>query len=224
MAKFYRKFKKSYKKAGVSKAVKAYVKKTIHANIEDKQVTTAITSQITTVHDAWEELTILNPAQGDAMGNRTGRSIKVKELEFKLIMTGGQHQTAADDPFDSVRIVVGIWQQESPCAALDATAEWLPIQEKYLSEGILERELLYDKWFTLEATARGMAGDGDGYTPKPVIIKWKKYFKHPITITYGDDSTTYPNKYFVFSIISDSAADSSPVIYHGYTRAVFEDA
>lgn len=204
-------------------ATKKYVKKEIHKNIENRYVLHYPSSEFGSISTIWVEHNLCEPTQGDTPSNRTGNEILIRSIEMKMIIQTGADELATDDATNVVRMILGLYTGPTNTPLADGGAG---INEAYCKEigtrGVLARKFL-DKYIPLMITSTEK-GAGDGYTPQIKQIKYYKYFKNGIKITYGDNTITYPNKRLILSMISDSSAITHPGIINGYIKVVFEDA
>ena len=188
---------------------KTFVKKEIEKNIENKVNTLDLDDNFLTVGTTWVEHIMCNPAQGDGMTQRSGRQIKIKSLEIKGVLSAAADGSALDENRCIVRIIIGLFQGTvaTPLATAGATIN-SPITRDQMTRGRLVTKYL-DRYVPLDVTSTEK-GAGDGYAPQQKGFRYFKRFNKPITITYGDDTATYPDKLLFLSMISDSAAVPNP--------------
>jgi len=206
----YKKYK-TYKKVPVSKAVKAYVAKTLDNRIEDKFSTASIYSVFGALSTSWTEYypVIGEGVSGDS--ERIGRKIGIKSIELRGIMVPA-------DLYNVLRVVVSISSSGAPMSACG-----VGISQPLLKStpvGKVCKRILLDKYIPLDQNFM----DGEAYVPKLKQLKYFKSFKKPLMITYGDSTTYSFDKMIVVSIISDSIITSHPSITTGYIVVKYEDA
>lgn len=218
--------KRSYRRGRkffVPRSVKRYVSKAIDRSIEDKIQYSSLVTDFSSVGNAWIERSMNQIQQGNEMWNRIGRSIKVKAIEMKGIIAQGSAESATDDAYNVMRVVIGLYNNKSltPLASGGATLD-IPISQRLVSNGQLLRKYM-DKYIPLEVSSTEQ-GEGDGYTPSLRSFKYYKRFKKPIYITYNGTQTTDANKYLMIAMLSDSAGIPNPGVINGWWKLTFEDA
>jgi len=206
----YKKYK-TYKKVPVSKAVKAYVAKTLDNRIEDKFSTSGLVSVFGGVGTSWVEY---YPAIGEGVSadsERVGRRISIKSIEIRGIMKSA-------DIYNVNRCVISVSTSGAPMSACGVSINQ-PLL-KSTPVGKVCRRILYDKYTTIEPNFI----EGEGYAPSLKQFKYYKSFKKPLLITYGDSTTYSFDRMIVVSIISDSIIASHPAFINGYVVVKYEDA
>lgn len=208
------------------KQVKRIVQKEIDNRIEDKVMWFKLPTEFPSI-GTWDEANIANPIQGDGGSERIGKKINVKSVEIKGTLAGGANESAVDDFYNTVRIIIGLWNcaNNTPMATLEtATAGMInsPVKKGVDDYALLEKKYL-DKYipFGVRTTEKGA---GDGYTPDIKSFKYYKKFKKPIGIVWSDEGNTYPNHRLIMSCGSDSAAIPHPGFVAGYCIVHYEDA
>lgn len=207
--------RKTYKKRKpVSKAVVSYVNRTISRNVEKKFYPIQLTNEFSSISTTWVEEDTCAVAQGVSYGGRIGNKIRITSFELQGVIS-----TQAADNYNTIRIVLALWEQgagTSPLATLGNAPPTYgvdsPIKTKYGTKGLMLRKF-WDKYILLE--------EGTG---KSKCLNYYKKFKKPIEIQYGDNTTTYPSKRLILSVISDSGAVTHPYMSAGYFITNFEDA
>lgn len=223
MGKIYKVPFKRGRKAKVAPAVKTYVSKAIDRSVEDKMNALSLTSAFSSVGTAWVEQQLTSIAQGDTQVARTGRRIKIRSVELNGVIAGAGFETAADDAYNVVRLVLGLYTGQSTTPLATAVADRnLPITKSAQTRGCLIKKYV-DKFIPLEITS-SEKGNGDGYAPQLKRVKFYKHWKKGMTINWGDDSTDYPDKRIVLSMASDSGAVVHPGFVAGFWKIMFEDA
>lgn len=218
----YRRARRVYRKKGVTKSVKRYVAKAIDRSTENKQVYQTLASNWGSVGNSWIEVNLCNPAQGLTETTRIGRKIRIKSINLRGIMVGGQTNTVADDKYNVVRIIIGLYTYgPSGSNVLNTAGATIsqPITKNWNTKGMLIKKF-YDKYITLPVAGL----DSTGYVGLPKQWKYFKRLGKGILVNYADDSSSYPNKAIVMSVISDSTAVANPGFISGYGLISYEDA
>lgn len=137
----------------------------------------------------------------DIVNQRVGRSIRVKRLCFRGQLLGGQTNSAADDPYNTVRLVVC---RGTPGFSISALTVSAAIDSRVApNAGLLE--VLYDKTVVLNVNAK----DSTGYIA--VAKEWEFVVRCNILIEYGATAAGVPlNNELVIFAASDSVAVVNP--------------
>lgn len=131
-------------------ATVGFVKRVIANNIENKQTTGSMPSSFNSVSTNWVEIDPSNIAQGTLSAQRVGRQIKLKSLEVNCVMAGGQSETLTDDPYNVIRVVIGLWSGQTPTPLGTAlTTIDAPIRKDLGSRNFLIKKLL-DRYITFK--------------------------------------------------------------------------
>jgi len=215
--------KRFYKKSKtVPRAVKTYVTKTLDKQTEDKVMYYTLQGLYTTIPNTWTERSLCTPVVGTSGGDRIGRRIKIKSIQIKGVLTGGQDELLTDDSYNVVRLVLATFNYPSgttPLATYAATIDQPLIKNINLAA---LRRVYFDKYIPLSCTSTEKGG-GDGYTPMPKLVKYYKKFNN-LYVTFGDDTVASPDKRLFLSAISDSAAVTHPGFVNGFILIKYEDA
>lgn len=209
--------------AMVPPSVRAYVRRAIDYNVEDKHISYNLDTLFSSVSNNWTEANVCNPDQGDTVSTRVGRRIRIKSIEIKGIFLGGISDLSTDDVYNTVRIVIGVYQGTSntPLAAGGQGYDNPLIATSGTSAGQRLIKKYYDKYHAIQTCGKGL---GAGYAPVPREFEYYKRFKKPIVVTYGDSTDDYPSKALIMSVHTDSLAASNPGFVCGYVMCKFEDA
>jgi len=206
----------------VPRGVKAYVAKAIDRNIENKHLGDSLDNTFDSLPNTWTELNVCNPAQGDTAQSRTGRQIKIKSIEIRGVIVQASVESALDEPYNTVRVVLGLYNtSDTPLADSGTTIDGFVTTNLSTRAYLIKKYL--DKYIAMGVSSTEKGG-GDGYAPTVRTFKYFKRFKKPIVVMYGDDTTDYPNKRLILSMVSDSSVVPNPGFYHGYYLCTFEDA
>lgn len=211
-------------KRKVPKAVKNYVLKAIDAAHEDKMRNVSMVTDFGAITSTWTEIVCNTIAQGDEVNQRSGRRIRIKSLHIDGVICTGASQAALDDPYNVVRLVIGLYQQGTTNTPLTTGLASLtaPINSVVSTDGRIIKKY-YDKFIPLQVTSTEK-GDGDGYTPQLKRIKYYKHWRKGIIVDYNGAASNVYNKLLCISMLSDSAAAPSPGFIAGYWVMRFEDA
>lgn len=205
-------------------SIRRMVKNIIDRNVENKQTTGNMVSSFSSLTSTWTEIDPTNIIQGTSGNTRIGRKIKVKGLEIKCVISSGANELLTDDPYNVVRIVIGIWNGSGGASPLGTALTTIdaPIRKQLGTRNFLIKKLL-DRYVTLMVTSTEKGG-GDGYTAGLRLFKYYHKFRKPLTITWGDDTATYPDRRLIISMVSDSSAITNPGVIRGYFVMSYEDA
>jgi len=215
----YPKKKKSTQKQVVTQKVSTIARHVFQGSCEKKMVvnTTTALGFHSVSSAAWNEQLLCNPAQGTTQATRIGNRIGIVSIQIRGIICPGATAAAGDDPYNNMRIVLGMWDIATPLQTAGATLN------SYISKDVtaghdLTRKL-YDKFFTLHTGGLGAVA---GYVPINRPFNYSRKFKRPIQCQW--DAVGVANHYLVLSMLSDSAAPSHPGIVPGYVVVKFIDA
>jgi len=157
---------------------------------------------------------------------RGGREIRVKKVRFNGNLVGGASENLLDDPYNVVRIIVGVYNDTAiaPMTSAGATINTDVFKGCYGNLDSYLVKKLYDKYIPLQVTGNEKGG-GDGYTPSVKNIRFTKVFKKGLLVKYPNDANqANPSRRLIVSMISDSGAVSNPGFATGYLTMEFEDA
>lgn len=219
-------YRKTTKKATpvVAKSIKKYVTKAIDRTIEDKRIAYSLPSVMNSVSNTWTELDLCTAiAEGVTLGDRVGRSIRIKSIRIRGVLANGSTGTLTDDPYNVMRVILGRFQTTVATPLATASATINSVLRRTDNTRNYLRQLYMDKYIPLEVTSTEK-GSGDGYTPQLKLFNYYKSFKPALKIEWGDDSVTYPNSRLMFSAISDSTAVVNPGFIAGNLEVLYEDA
>lgn len=213
-----------YKKRGRGKKSQLVTKKqmysAIHRNVENKFISGALTTSFASVNNTWDEQVLSTVAQGTDQDERIGNHIRLRSLEIKGVIAQGSADSSSDDPYNVMRIVIGLWGSSTTPLGNVAWGINVPLR-KNMNPGELFKKY-YDKYVALTVTSTEK-GEGDGYTPGLKQFHYYKKFKN-VVINWGSSATTEPDKRMILSIVSDSAAVPNPGFINGYWVLTYEDA
>lgn len=136
----------------------------------------------------------------DMFSARIGRKIRVKRVFFRGVLLGAQTNSVADDPYNTVRIVVF---RGTPATTMTGTLTVTNPIDRRFYPGVLD--LMYDCTRTLNVNAK----DSTGYVA--VAADWEFSIPCDIPIEYGSAAASAPiNQEIVMQMVSDSAAVVNP--------------
>lgn len=229
MVKAMRTFKKRYYKkyARVARPIKSYVRKVLDKRIEDKENTLPLPGIFASIASAWTEYSFMQLAQGVGINQRIGNRIRIKNIKVYGVITTGTNETALDDPYNVVRIVIAIYKGQSgvtPLGSIGANINSPIDKVTNTSVGSSLEWLLLDRYIPLQVTSTEK-GSGDGYTPQVRVFKYFKKIPYKFQeVTFGDGGIAYPDRRIIMSCISDSSANPNPGFIAGYVKIKYEDS
>lgn len=212
----------------VPRPVRSYVRRAIAANIENKRAGYDLSVVFNSVGATWVELNLTRIVQGSDLFSRIGRRVNVRSIEIKGALAQGAAGGAFDDPYNVMRIILGLWtglasansaplgtsnlninSPISPWNAAGSVATYR-MQRKYL-----------DRYITFSSPSRA---DDTTLVPATRTFRYFKLFKRPMFIQYSDDTGESADRFFTISMISDSGALPNPGFISGYVVLTYEDA
>lgn len=213
--------KTNYRKKKTKQSVKAIVKNQLTALSETKMKNgSSLSTDFSSISSEWINIPLTNISLGTDFYQRIGAKILLKSIEFKGVLVGGANESAFDDPYNVVRIVLSRWDGEAvtPFSTLSGHSINNPINRTITGIPGMKSKY-YDKYIAMNVSSTEK-GAGDGYAPSARVISFKKTFKKGIPITYGTTSTS--DKFFL-SMISDSIAVPNPGFVTGYCMVTWKD-
>lgn len=212
--KFKKNGKKKYRRFKVTRLVSRITP-------EKKCIVNPLDATFSSVANAWIELDVAGGiTQGTNFGQRDGRRIMLRSIEIKGVIIQGSAESAVDDAWNCLRMVLGVYtgQTATPLTTAAATIN-TPITRELYTRNFLKKKLI-DKYFALPVMSTEK-GQGDGYAPG---LRSYKYFKKlNMLVDYGDDTATYPSIRLILSMVSDSIAVVNPGWTYGYILTKFSD-
>jgi len=208
-------------KSGQSKFVTSnQVRSMIKSHVENKSVHRSLVTSFPSINSSWLEVDMGYVPQGTTFYQRIGSSLKMLDITIEGTLCQGSAQSALDDSYNVVRVVLGLYLggDTTPLANFPALFN-APVTSTWYTNGRLLKKY-YDEYIPLEVTCLERAG-GDGYCPG--LKKFKVSVPLNVTITYGTDSTN-ANKVLIMSVISDSSAVVNPGFIAGYSIMNYEDS
>lgn len=210
--------------AAVPPAVRAYVARAIDRQTEEKQIMWSLLTQFPAVSTTWSELYVTQMVQGAAEYQRTGCRVRVKEIELSGVLACGASQAALDDPWNVFRLCLGFYtgttSATGPLGEATALSMDSPLDQH--TKGKLKMKLI-DRYIPLNITSTEK-GEGDGYTPHLVGVKYHKRFPRGVLINWQGNDATIPTTALWMSCLSDSTALPNPGFVAGYLKVTYEDA
>lgn len=171
-----------------------------------------------TISTAWKEIALEQIVQGVDVTQRVGDRILVTGIEISGVMAGGQTGTVADDPYNVLRFVFGVWEGYNNQTPLLTGGQTLSSSlDKTICRGL--EEVLYDKTVVLESPN----SLSTGYQPAVRTFTWSHRFRRPIEITYNGTTTGSANKTINLGAISDSSLVPNPGFTSGFIKLTFID-
>lgn len=216
------KFRKTtFRKKHTKQSVKAIVKKQLTALSETKmRNATSLQTDFSSISNEWINIPLTNISLGTDFFQRIGAKILLKSIDFRGVLVGGANESAFDDPYNVIRIVLSRWDGETvtPFSTLSGHTIHNPINRTITGIPGMKSKY-YDKYIAMNVSSTEK-GAGDGYSPSARVISFKKTFKKGIPIIYSPTSAS--DKFFL-SMISDSAAVPNPGFVTGYCMLTWKD-
>lgn len=171
-----------------------------------------------TIPNTWKEIALEQIVQGTDVTQRIGDRIAVTGIEISGVMTGGQTGTVADDPYNAVRFVFGVWDGYNNQTPLLTGGQTISSAlDKTICRGL--NQVLFDKTIALESPN----SLSTGYQPAVKTFTWSHRFGRPLEITYNGTTTGSANKTVNLGAISDSTLVPNPGFVLGYIKVMFMD-
>jgi hypothetical protein len=147
--------------------------------------------------------------------HRIGNVIRTTEIGFNGTLVGGQSNVIADDPYNSVRVLV----LEGNTALLTTNVA-LFTMSAVISPATIPglRQIHYDKICDLVPPGR----DSTGYMPAVRVFNWSKKISRQIAYTGAAANTDYLNS-FCIVMVTDSAIVPHPGFENGSAFVNFVD-
>jgi len=203
-----RKTFRRYKKR-VPRTIKRYIAKKLDRQIEDKYIIPSL--GVPTTVNVWTYTNLITGIiQGDSgVGERVGRKIKIKSMQFYVAMTA-----EISSEVSTTRIVVAGYQG-APATPLSAITVAEPILKANEVPTLIRKYV--DRYYHWSNTS-----DVANTISLVRVFKFYYRFRKPIYIQYADDNGTNPDKSLIFSILSDSA--NEPTYELQKVKITYEDA
>jgi hypothetical protein len=168
-----------------------------------------------TITSAWNITRLTGIAEGTDINDRIGREIVVDEIRFGGQLFGGQTNTALDDPYNNIRMLVVMAMSGLVAADWAAVTLEAPIDPRTTPK--LQR-LFYDTVVDL----RVPGVDTVGYLPAHAL--WTRRVKCNVPIKFTSNAGASVNGYDLYACwISDSAAAPSPGFVQSFVATIFHD-
>lgn len=202
----YKKYKKKY--GGVPKSVKAYVKKEIARDNENKYIDTSFLAQPSNWTGTISSLS--HPDQGLTSSNRVGDVIRPVSLSVKFVVKIGLSTSAVG------RIIVFQWRPQTTPTISNILQSSYSATENHVNapydvDQAPQFKILYDKRVSLST-------NGDYITGWQKIIKRKKMLN--ITFTGSTGAGSASNKLYCIFMDSNNPALTWSMVY----RLEYEDS
>lgn len=213
--------KTNYRKKKTNQSVKALVKNQLTALSETKmRNASSLSTDFHSISNEWINIPLTNIALGTDFFQRIGAKISLKSIEFRGVLVGGANESAFDDPYNVIRIVLSRWDGETitPFSTLSGHSIHSPINRTIVGCPGMKSKY-YDKYIAMNVSSPEK-GAGDGYAASARVISFKKSFKKGIPIVYSPTSAS--DKFFL-SLISDSQAVPNPGFVTGYCMVTWKD-
>lgn len=217
----FRRYRRVFKKR-VPKNIYRFVKKQIDQNIENKLSTQDLHDNFGSLTTSYTEKCLTQLSVGPEKYKRIGNIVRIRSLEIYGALVGGASGVAADDPYNVVRIIVGVYNSGTltPLGTAGYGISTVIRTDSDNAVGQLTHKIL-DKYVPLQVASNGTSA---GFAPGVKIIKFYKRFKKPIVIKYDSTVNTSGSKQIIMSVVSDSTLPTHPGFEVGYVTITFEDA
>lgn len=212
-----------YTTKNVTKSVKNYVDRKLDSMVEDKRIATNLNGAFGSIGSTWNERTLFQVSQGVHNYERVGNRIRVKSIEIKGVVSQSSAESALDEPYNVLRIVLGHYRGSvlTPLSWGGASLNTPITKHENTGETLIKKYM--DKYIPLQVVSTEKGG-GDGYAPALKQVKYYKRFKKGKIIEFMDNGTGTYNGMFVLSMISDSNAIPNVGFVAGYILVTYEDA
>ena len=108
------KTKTNSRKKNTKQSVKALVKTQLTALSETKmRNATSLQTEFSSISNEWINIPLTNISLGTDFFQRIGAKILLKSIEFRGVLVGGANESAFDDPYNVIRIVLSRWDGEA---------------------------------------------------------------------------------------------------------------
>jgi len=212
----------------VSRPIRSYVRRVVASNIENKRCVTDLSTSYSSISGAWNESNLIRVAQGSDVYARTGRRINVRSIEIKGVLCQGTSGSAADDPYNVVRVILGLYTGPHDVGPLFASSTLTvdsPVSPWNVGGSSTANQRMirkyWDRYFSFSSPS---PRNDSGYVPATIPFRYFKRFVKPMFIQFGDGSANSADKWFWLSMVSDSVAIPNPGVISGYCVLTFEDA
>lgn len=172
-----------------------------------------------------QDVELSNIALGTSSTQRIGRKYRIRSVELRGVLVGGQSALPTDDTYNHFRIIIATWNGDSGATPIHTNSvhPLTPVTRDMSGyPGEWNHNLIHkylDKHFILKCV--GMDA-GNGYIPDPRMFHYKKKFKGGLVIT-TDDANASPDKRLILSMVSDSLLAPSPGFEHLIIIVKFTD-
>lgn len=209
-----------------SGGLKRWVRKKLDAAVEDKKCVYDITATFGSVSTAGQGFSIGGCMQtvNAIQGGHVGRKVRIKSLEIKGILSGGQNGTALDEAYNVVRLCVvsarGTSTTTPPAFLLGAGLN-APFQHDITNSASLSKVYM-DRYIPMVSNGTERAA-GDGLNPHLRFVHYYKRWRNGFPIIYLSDTTATKRDIWIW-MLTDSAAVPNPGFVNGWIKVIYEDA
>jgi len=144
---------------------------------------------------------------------RVGSLIKLKSLQLRATLVGGQSNVVTDDAYNTVRLVVALVDPACTFATLTMNSILGPRDQT----GV--HKVLYDKVITLSSPG----ADTTGYLPAVQTVSFILPLRDAVVRFTGSGANTVSNEALLIGCVSDSAASPSPAFVSGQALMYYTD-
>ena len=170
--------KTNFRKKKIKQSVKTLVKNQLTALSETKMRNGSLLStDFASINNEWINIPLTNISLGTDYFQRIGSKILLKSIEFKGVLVGGASESALDDPYNVVRIVISRWDGEAitPFSTLLGHSIHIPINRTIASCPGMKSKY-YDKYIAMNVSSPEK-GAGDGYAPSARVVSFKRHLR-----------------------------------------------
>jgi len=227
------------RRVGVSPAVKKYVKRTIHSNIENKIINTRFVSNVGVSTGHYYTSLILSPSQSTLQNGRIGNQISIRKGIFRTVVSAKPYSTLTNYTYHNCYRMV-IYSQKK-AHAYDSTifnsffqngsSSSAPQGNMYDITTPLNRDVITvhkDIKFNL-GVADLPSGSNTPYSlplTKLMTINTTKYLKKKHLYNDGVDTPTNDNLFMVLFVVAGTfnGGTIAPAYIYNELEITYEDA
>lgn len=224
---FHRRFRRVQRPRGIrrsAKFIRRVARSTMRRMSERHMLApVALSTSFSSLPNTWTEVDLCDSITcGYDISQRIGRKISISSFSLEGVLHGGQSGVVADDRYNTVRFVLGLWRHNTPCVTNAFTMDSLINKAGFSSTGGVS---LVRKYRDFKVILTSPSPDTTGYMPALKKIKIFIKFRKPLVISFPSVSaTSTQNTYFVLSMLSDSSLPPNPGFIAGsYTITWYDN-
>lgn len=211
----------------VPRSVRSYVRRVVSSNVENKRSIFDLSTSYSSVPVSWNEVNLNRLPQGVDVFSRVGRRINVRSIEIKGVLCQGTAGSPADDPYNVVRVILGLYTGPHDVGPLFASSTLTvnsPVSTWDVGGSSSNQRMIRKYWDRYFSFSSPSPRNDSGYVPATTPFRYFKRFVKPMFIQFGDGTANSADKWFWLSMVSDSATIPNPGVISGYCVLTFEDA